>query len=161
MTGVVKSYNITYWNSSSPSIIAGPVRSNTANVTLQNLTSGTNYTVSVVTIIPWGYQSTAVIGSVCTKPLSVKSPQIGAKTTNSMSLTWTQPDEYQSSYTYRVQTNATSPSTLINNTTVSSASATIGNLTAGETYTFLVYTISVCNIQSDPTSITDCTRKYY
>ncbi|XP_073460259.1 receptor-type tyrosine-protein phosphatase beta-like [Aquarana catesbeiana] len=157
MTGVVKSYNITYWNSSSPSIISGTVISNTTYVTLQNLISGTNYSVSVVTVIPWGYQSTSVIGSVCTKPISVTLPQIVAKTTNSMSLTWTQPDEYQSSYTYRVQTNVTSSSTLINNTIVSSASATIGYLTAGETYTFTVYTISACNIQSDPVSITDCT----
>ncbi|PIO13603.1 hypothetical protein AB205_0200460, partial [Aquarana catesbeiana] len=72
-----------------------------------------------------------------------------------MSLNWTQPDEYQSSYTYRVQTNVNSSSTQINNTTVSSA--TIGNLTAGETYTFTVYTISACNIQSDPVPIIDCT----
>ncbi|XP_040183949.1 receptor-type tyrosine-protein phosphatase eta-like [Rana temporaria] len=157
MTGVVKSYNIIYRNSSSPSIIAGNVTSDTTSVTLQNIISGTNYTISVVTVGVWGYQTTAVIGSVCTKPLSVKSPQIGAKTTNSMSLTWTQPDEYQSSYTYRVQTNVTSSSEMINNIIVSGASATIGNLTAGETYTFLIYTISACNIQSDPTSITDCT----
>ncbi|PIO15738.1 hypothetical protein AB205_0108230, partial [Aquarana catesbeiana] len=75
-----------------------------------------------------------------------------------MSLNWTQPDEYQSSYTYRVQTNVTSSSTLINNTIVSSASAAIGILTAGETYTFLIYTISACNCtESDPVSIADCT----
>ncbi|XP_040183982.1 receptor-type tyrosine-protein phosphatase beta-like isoform X1 [Rana temporaria] len=156
MTGVVKSYNI-YWNTSSPSIIAGTVTSNTTSVTLQNLTSGTNYTISVVTVGVWGYQSTAVIESVCTKPISVTSLQIVAKTTNSTSLIWTQPDEYQSSYTYRVQTKATSSSEMINNTIVSGASATIGNLTAGETYTFTVYTISACNKESDPTSITDCT----
>ncbi|XP_073459928.1 receptor-type tyrosine-protein phosphatase eta-like [Aquarana catesbeiana] len=157
MTGVMKSYNITYWNFSS-SIIAGPVRSDNANVTLQNLMSGSNYTISVVTVGALGYQSTSVIGLVCTKPLSVKLPQIVAKTTNSMSLNWTQPDEYQSSYTYRVLTNVTSSSTLINNTIVSSASATIRNLTAGETFTFLIYTISACNsTESNPVSITDCT----
>ncbi|PIO15739.1 hypothetical protein AB205_0108240 [Aquarana catesbeiana] len=65
MTGVMKSYNITYWNSSS-SIIAGPVRSDNTNVTLQNLMSGFNYTISVLTVGALGYKSTSVIGLVCT-----------------------------------------------------------------------------------------------
>ncbi|KAM5138236.1 uncharacterized protein ACMZJ9_016836 [Mantella aurantiaca] len=156
--GVVKLYNITYWNSSSPTIIAGNVTSNPTTVTLQNLASGSNYTMSVVTVGARGYQSTLVTASVCTKPISVTSPTIANNSTNIVFLNWTQPDEYQSSYTYRVQTNLTSPSTLINNTIVTSGSATIYNLKAGETYTFLIYTRSTCNTtESDPTTITDCT----
>ncbi|XP_077309610.1 receptor-type tyrosine-protein phosphatase eta isoform X5 [Lithobates pipiens] len=153
MTGVVKSYYITYWKSSSPSIIYGPVISNTTYVTLQNLTSGTNYSVSVATVIPLGYKSTPVIQSVYTKPMRVQSLQINSAATTNISLNWAKPDEYQSSYTYRVQTNATSPTIIVIN-----ESATIGNLTPGETYTFNVYVRAADNAtESDPVSVTNCT----
>ncbi|KAM5138257.1 uncharacterized protein ACMZJ9_016859 [Mantella aurantiaca] len=158
MTGVVKSYYITYWISSSPSIVAGNVTSNQTTVTLQNQISGSNYTMSVVTVGVRGYQSTPVTALVCTKPISVKLPMIASKSTHSMTLNWSQPDEYQSSYSYRVQTNINSSSTMINNTIVINGAAAIFNLMPGETYTFLIYTRSACNsTESDPVSITDCT----
>ncbi|XP_068115987.1 receptor-type tyrosine-protein phosphatase beta-like [Hyperolius riggenbachi] len=155
MTNVEKSYNITYWKSSSPSAIAGSTTSTTANVTLQNLTSGTNYTISVVTVGVRGYQSTAVTGWVVTKPLVVTSLRVGNKTTSSVTLSWSSLD-YQSSYTYRVLTYVTS--SLINTTTVTNTSATITNLIPGGTYTFTVYTVAADNVTlSDPLAITDCT----
>ncbi|KAM5138256.1 receptor-type tyrosine-protein phosphatase eta-like [Mantella aurantiaca] len=155
MTGVTKSYNINYyWNASSPNTTT----SNSANVTLLSLKSGSNYTIAVVTVGVRGYQSTPVSRSVFTKPFSVKSPQFYNVTSSSVSLNWSKPDEYQSSYSYRVQTNVTSPSTLINNTIVTNESATIVSLTPGETYTFLVYTRAADNVtESDPVSLTTCT----
>ncbi|XP_077143238.1 uncharacterized protein LOC143806509 isoform X1 [Ranitomeya variabilis] len=155
MAGVNKSYNISYGIYPSTNL---SVTSPTTNVTLQSLISGTNYSITVVTVGVRGYQSSPVTTSVYTKPISVKSLQIGAVTSYSVSLTWSRPDEYQSSYSYRVQTNVTSSASMINNTIVTSESATIMNLTPGETYTFLVYTRAADNItESDPVSNTSCT----
>ncbi|XP_073434625.1 receptor-type tyrosine-protein phosphatase beta-like [Dendrobates tinctorius] len=155
MTGVNKTYNISYGIYPSTNL---SVTSSTTNVTLQSLISGTNYSITVVTVGVRGYQSSPVTTSGYTKPISVKSLQIGAVTSYSVSLTWSKPDEYQTSYTYRVQTNVTSSATIENNTIVTSESATIMNLTPGETYTFMVYTRAADNItESDPVSNTTCT----
>ncbi|XP_075044783.1 receptor-type tyrosine-protein phosphatase eta [Mixophyes fleayi] len=155
MTNVTKSYNITYGNSSSST---WTVSSNTTNVTLQSLTSGTSYTISVVTVGVWGYQSLPVSASLYTKPMPVKSLMNNTSSMVSVSLFWSRPDEYQSTYTYRVQTNVTSPATMINNTLVINESATIMDLIPGETYTFMVYTRAADNVtESDPVSVTTCT----
>ncbi|XP_068116385.1 uncharacterized protein [Hyperolius riggenbachi] len=157
MAGVTKSYNVTYWKSSSPSAIAGSTTSTTTAVTLQNLTSGVNYTISVVTLGVRGYQSTAVTGWVVTKPLVIKSLSVGSKTTSSLTVSWGRPDEYQSSYTYKVLTYITSSSALLSNTAVTNPSTTITSLTPGGTYTFTVYTVAADNVTlSDPLAITDC-----
>ncbi|XP_071972729.1 receptor-type tyrosine-protein phosphatase eta-like [Engystomops pustulosus] len=154
MTSVDKSYNISYGNSSG----TWTVTSNTTSISLQNLTSGTNYTIAVVTVGVRGYQSSAVSTSVYTKPMSVKSLQISNVTSSSVSLTWSKPDEYKTSYSYRVQTKVSSSATMLYNTIVTSESATIMALTPGETYTFLVYTRAADTItESDPVSYTTCT----
>ncbi|PIO23448.1 hypothetical protein AB205_0025880, partial [Aquarana catesbeiana] len=154
MTNVTKSYNIIYyWNASSPITVT----SNSANVTLLSLKSGSNYNITVVTVGVRGYLSTPVSRSVFTKPLPVKLPQYFNVTSTSVSLNWSRPDEYQSSYTYRVQTNVTS-STMLNNITVTNESATLVNLTLGGTYTFLIYTRAADNVtESDSVSVTTCT----
>ncbi|XP_072277665.1 receptor-type tyrosine-protein phosphatase eta-like [Pyxicephalus adspersus] len=156
MTSVMKSYSITYWNSSSS--VNWTVPSNTPYVTLENMTSGTNYTVSVVTVGVRGYLSTPVISYVFTKPMPVISLQNTSSTTSSVALIWRKSFEYQSSYSYRVQTNVTSPSAVVKNMTVTSESANITDLSAGETYTFIVYTRAADIVtESDPVSITSCT----
>ncbi|XP_040266273.1 receptor-type tyrosine-protein phosphatase eta-like [Bufo bufo] len=155
MIGVTKSYNISYGMFPSTNII---VTSNATNVTLQKLTSGTNYSITVVTVGVRGYPSSPVSTSVYTKPMSVNSLEISNVTSSSVSLTWSKPDEYQTSFSYRVQTNLTSSSVMINDTIVRSESATIMNLTAGETYTFMVYTRAADDItESDPVSRSTCT----
>ncbi|KAG8550864.1 hypothetical protein GDO81_029631, partial [Engystomops pustulosus] len=154
MTGVDKSYNISYGNSSG----TWTVTSNTTSISLQNLTSGTNYTITVVTVGVRGYQSSPVTTSVYTKPMSAISLQISNFTTNSVSLSWSKPVEYKTSYSYRVQTNVSSSATMLYNTPVTSESATIMTLTPGETYTFLIYTRAADTItESDPVSNTTCT----
>ncbi|CAJ0967513.1 unnamed protein product, partial [Ranitomeya imitator] len=154
MAGVNKIYNISYGISPSTTL---SVTSPTTSVTLQSLISGTNYSITVVTVGVRGYQSSPVTTSVYTKPMPVKSLQIGAVTTYSVSLSWNKPDEYQTSYSYRVQTNVTSSATMVYNTIVTSESATIMNLTPGETYTYLIYTRAADNsTESDPVLNTTC-----
>lgn len=64
MAGVTKSYKITYyWNASSPSTVT----SNSLNATLTSLKSGSNYTITVVTVGVRGYLSTPVSRSVFTR----------------------------------------------------------------------------------------------
>ncbi|XP_077309554.1 receptor-type tyrosine-protein phosphatase eta-like [Lithobates pipiens] len=154
MTGVPKSYNITYyWNADSHITVL----SNSPNATLRSLKSGSNYTITVVTVGARGYQSIPVSRSVFTKPLPVNLPQTLKVTSSSVSLNWSRPNESHSSYTYRVQTNVTSQS-MINNTIVTSESASIVNLTPGQTYTFLIYTRAADNVsESEPVSLTTCT----
>ncbi|KAM4017401.1 receptor-type tyrosine-protein phosphatase eta-like [Anomaloglossus baeobatrachus] len=155
MTGVTKSYNIGYGISPSTTL---SVTSTTTNVALQSLISGTNYSISVVTVGVRGYQSSPVTTSVYTKPMFIQSLQISAVTSDSVSLRWSRPDEYQTSYRYRVQT-FNSSAAVINNTIVTSESAIIMNLTAEETYTFLVYTRAADNsTESDPVSSTTSTK---
>ncbi|XP_066439538.1 receptor-type tyrosine-protein phosphatase beta-like isoform X2 [Eleutherodactylus coqui] len=154
MSGLKKSYHISYRNSSG----MWTVTSNTTNVILQDLRSGTNYSITVVTVGVSGYQSSPASASAYTKPFSVKSLQFSHVTSYSASLTWSQPDEYQPSYSYRVQTNVTSSSIVKSNTIVTSESATIMDLTPGETYTYLVYTRAADNLtESDPVLVTNCT----
>ncbi|PIO15542.1 hypothetical protein AB205_0002910 [Aquarana catesbeiana] len=93
-----------------------------------------------------------------TKPLPVNQLQYFNVTSTSVSLNWSAPNESQSSYTYRVQTNVTSSSSIANNIIVTNQSATIGNLIPGQTYTFLIYTRAADNVtESDPVSLSTCT----
>ncbi|XP_077309651.1 uncharacterized protein LOC143929620 isoform X1 [Lithobates pipiens] len=93
--------------------------------------------------------------------MPVKSLWGSFSSTDSISLFWTKPDGYQSTYSYRVQTNITSPSTLISNIKVTGETATIPNLTPGETYTFTVFTTAADNVtKSDPVSLTPVTRPF-
>ncbi|CAH2325707.1 receptor-type tyrosine- phosphatase eta-like [Pelobates cultripes] len=77
-------------------------------------------------------------------------------TTVSVFLTWNQPDESRSDYTYRVQIANTS-SVVINQTT-SSNQLNVTNLTPGVTYTFTVFTRAADNVtESQSVSYTTCT----
>ncbi|XP_075423779.1 receptor-type tyrosine-protein phosphatase beta-like isoform X1 [Ascaphus truei] len=150
MTGVVKTFNITYRNSSGAT---WSLSSNTASVTLQSLRSGSNYTITVVTVGVRQYQSLPVSNTVTTKPKPVKLLRSRNVTSNSVPLSWDKPDEYNSYYTYRVQTNTSVSSSII----VTNESVTISNLTAGETYTFSVFTRADNVTEGESLSVTTCT----
>ncbi|XP_018410464.1 PREDICTED: receptor-type tyrosine-protein phosphatase eta [Nanorana parkeri] len=98
MTGVIKSYTITYWNSSSS--LNWTVTSNTTNAALASLTSGTNYTVSVVTIGVRGYQTTPVIRYVFTIPDPVSELIVTDVTATSISLKWKCPNGIFSTFSF-------------------------------------------------------------
>ncbi|XP_068116012.1 receptor-type tyrosine-protein phosphatase eta-like [Hyperolius riggenbachi] len=170
MNGVIRTYGVAFGslsaiNNASVQTMLDSVSSyfswttlNNTSVTLQNLTSGTNYTIVVVTVGVRGYWSMPVSRNVFTKPRTVNYLQATNLTVNSAYLYWSRPEEYQSAYRYRVLTNVTSSSTLINDTTVTSESATVMGLTPGETYTFTVYTVAADGVtESDPVSIVTCT----
>ncbi|CAH2325712.1 receptor-type tyrosine- phosphatase beta-like isoform X7 [Pelobates cultripes] len=152
MINVAKSFNIIYSNSLS----SWTVSVNTLSATLQNLTSGTNYTITVVTVGAWQYQSSSVTSSIYTKPMPVKQLGNNGTTTVSVFLIWNQPDEYRSDYTYRVQT--ASPLSVVINQTASSNQLNVTNLTPGVTYTFTVFTRAADNVtESQSVSYTTCT----
>ncbi|XP_053305201.1 titin-like [Spea bombifrons] len=156
MTNTEKSFNVTYRTSSD----TRSVSSNVSNINLQNLTSGTKYTISVVTVGAREYQSSAVSRDVYTKPMVINQLQKNNLTSESISLTWNKSNEYNSDYSYRVQTNS-SAGMLINETIVRSESVTVTNLTPGETYTFTVFTRAADGLtESQPTSYTTCTCEY-
>ncbi|XP_053545324.1 receptor-type tyrosine-protein phosphatase beta [Bombina bombina] len=145
MTNVTKSFNITY----SSTLGNGTVSSNNTNVTLQNLSSGTKYTITVVTVADCQYQSSSVNSEVTTRPYAVNNLTISSKT-DSITLNWSKPYEYNNNYTYKVQTDVSS-------TIVQSESATISNLTPGKTYTFTVTARAYNETEGDSVSVTGCT----
>ncbi|XP_071972730.1 receptor-type tyrosine-protein phosphatase eta-like [Engystomops pustulosus] len=128
------------------------------NTSLMSFGSGTQY------VIYYGNDTVSCCRTVFTKPLPVRFPQYPAiiETYHSSLVRWSKPDEYKTSYSYRVQTNVSSSATMLYNTIVTSESVEIMDLTQGETYTFLVYTIAADNItESDPMSYTYCHPPYW
>ncbi|XP_075044785.1 receptor-type tyrosine-protein phosphatase eta-like [Mixophyes fleayi] len=148
MTSVTKSYNIIYGNSSSST---WTVSSNTTNVTLQSLTSGTNYTITVVTVGVRGYQSLPVSGSVYTNPSPPRSLIFNTFETNRITLSWGEPvnmTDVIKSYNITYGNSSSSTWTVSSNTT----SVTIQSLTSGTNYTITVVTVGVRGYQSLPVS---------
>uniref|UniRef100_A0A8C5R1K3 Protein-tyrosine-phosphatase n=1 Tax=Leptobrachium leishanense TaxID=445787 RepID=A0A8C5R1K3_9ANUR len=143
---------------------------NSSSVTLKNQTTATNQ--SVVTDLTPGETYTFTVFTraadnvtesepdsymTCTEPLPVMQLRSSNVTPNSVSLIWDGPNEYNSDYTYRVQT--ANSSTEVNNETTSTNQSVITNLTAGETYTFTVFTRAADNItESEPVSYLTCTE---
>ncbi|MEE6523339.1 hypothetical protein FKM82_022191, partial [Ascaphus truei] len=86
-------------------------------------------------------------------PKPVTKLQTRNVTSNVISMIWDKPDEYNSYYTYRVQTNTSVSSSSI---IVTNESATISSLTAGETYTFSVFTRADNVTEGESLSVTTC-----
>nr|XP_033784675.1 receptor-type tyrosine-protein phosphatase beta-like [Geotrypetes seraphini] len=124
-------FNITYKPSSGYSL-----HRNDTSVNLTGLTAGTKYTVTVVTIGALGYQSLPESNSFYTKPKKPRNLQLFKVTNNSVVLKWDQPDEYSSTYTYRVEKNGDASS----NTTSKNEMVTVEQLTPGQNYSFSVFT---------------------
>ncbi|KAJ8252589.1 hypothetical protein COCON_G00219010 [Conger conger] len=75
----------------------------TANnmTTLKNLTSGTLYSISVVTVGPMGYQSTPVTAEISTRPESVRGLKVSSTSVNMINITWQEPVGLKPGYSYR------------------------------------------------------------
>ncbi|PIO22426.1 hypothetical protein AB205_0059140 [Aquarana catesbeiana] len=148
MTNVIKSYNITYyWNASSSVTVA----SNSPHVTLSSLKSGSNYTITVVTVGARGYLSTPVSGSVFTIPGQAVGVTVNNyQSVNSLVVNWTAPAGIVSNYNVTITGDVNR--TLQNNST----QVTFTNLLPGRNYTVTVQTISgSCN--SLITTVTEAT----
>uniref|UniRef100_A0A8C5WKS8 protein-tyrosine-phosphatase n=1 Tax=Leptobrachium leishanense TaxID=445787 RepID=A0A8C5WKS8_9ANUR len=151
------SYRVQTANSSSVTLKNQTTATNQSVVT--NLTAGETYTFTVFTrAADTVTESVSVSHTTCTEPQPVKQLRSSNVTTDSVSLIWDHPDEYKSDYTYRVQTANSSSVTLKNQTTATNQSV-VTDLTAGETYTFTVFTRAADNVtESEPESYTTCTE---
>ncbi|XP_030646855.1 receptor-type tyrosine-protein phosphatase eta isoform X2 [Chanos chanos] len=131
------SYNVTYSNSSHSDSVMTLNTENTS-VVLSDLLSGTPYNISVVTVGPQDLRSEAVQSiQITTRPYPVTGLSATAPSTSAVLLKWTEPQEHQTSYTYRVHTsNCISTSS---NQTVNITEADITNLTPGTKCLFSVY----------------------
>ncbi|PIO22427.1 hypothetical protein AB205_0059140 [Aquarana catesbeiana] len=148
MTNVIKSYNITYyWNASSSVTVA----SNSPHVTLSSLKSGSNYTITVVTVGARGYLSTPVSGSVFTNPTPPRNISFILIQTNTTTLSWVEPVNMTrviKSYNIAYYWNASSPITVTSNY----QNVTLLSLKSGSNYTITVVTVGARGYLSTPVS---------
>ncbi|KAJ8343213.1 hypothetical protein SKAU_G00305420 [Synaphobranchus kaupii] len=123
---------------------------------LANLTSGTLYNISLVTVGPMNYQSTAVTAEIYTRPYPVLG--LIATTINTMvvRLRWQRPQGYQQGYSYRVETSGctSAPQTQIEENSM----ATITGLNPGTNCSFTIYTQVQSTIEGEPTSVYQYTK---
>ncbi|XP_035273586.1 receptor-type tyrosine-protein phosphatase eta-like isoform X4 [Anguilla anguilla] len=122
---------------------------------LDNLTSGTPYNISVVTVGPLGYQSMPVRILATTRPYPVRQLRGAAINTSSILLIWDQL-EPKDGYTYNVTVaypNGTLKKLRVNSTTVH-----IGGLQSGYNHTFTITTLAADGTAADPWSISLFTK---
>ncbi|CAI5664714.1 unnamed protein product [Oreochromis niloticus] len=125
---------------------------------LGNLTSGSPYNISVVTVGVMGYKSTSVTTVNYTRPFPVSNLTQTQITTNAVTLVWTQ-QESKLSYSYRVQVTNESNVT-VNELNVKITNATIINLRSGSNFNFTVTTLTADGTQADPVTVSYFTRPY-
>ncbi|XP_062918198.1 receptor-type tyrosine-protein phosphatase eta-like isoform X2 [Mobula hypostoma] len=148
------SFNVTYDSGSAK--MSETV--NTTSTVILNVTSGTNYTISVATVVRGNISSDVVSISQFTQPNVVNSLQVDDVGTNSITLNWKQPIGYKDDYRYWVVTEDSSePTITIQNETVQFENATVSNLIAGTNNTFTVITL-VANVQSDSREVSSYTK---
>ncbi|XP_028442176.1 receptor-type tyrosine-protein phosphatase eta [Perca flavescens] len=122
---------------------------------LDNLQSGSLYSISVVTEGVLNYQSTAVTTKNYTRPYPVTNLTMTNITTNAVTLVWDQP-ESKPNYSYLVQTNNSS----IFVSVVVSKNITINGLLSGSNYNFTVTTQTPDGTKADPVPVSNFTRPY-
>ncbi|KAG5849218.1 hypothetical protein ANANG_G00107630 [Anguilla anguilla] len=122
---------------------------------LDNLTSGTPYNISVVTVGPLGYQSMPVRILATTRPYPVSKLQRAEINTSSISLIWDQL-EPKDGYTYNV--TVAYPNGTLKNQSVNSTTVHIGGLQSGYNHTFTITTLAADGTAADPRSISLFTK---
>ncbi|XP_059507901.1 receptor-type tyrosine-protein phosphatase eta isoform X2 [Stegostoma tigrinum] len=148
-------FNVTYDNGSN----AETITTNTNFITISNLTSGTKYVISVVTVGPGNLPSGPVTITQYTKPNPVRNVQIAHVTTNSITFNWTQPLEYRNEYSYQVETKESGTSSgNIRNEIVTSEQITVEDLIPGTNYTFSISTLAADNTSADAAMASSYTR---
>ncbi|XP_028307374.1 receptor-type tyrosine-protein phosphatase eta isoform X2 [Gouania willdenowi] len=117
------------------------------NLELSSLMSGASYNVAVQTVGAQNLQSSAVYGLFFTLPNPVSNLAAHARSTTSVTVTWSYPLGVRSYYQFSVQTfNATGG--LVNSTTVSGNSTDISNLEPGSGYDIRVTTVAAPGSES-------------
>ncbi|XP_041054370.1 receptor-type tyrosine-protein phosphatase eta isoform X1 [Carcharodon carcharias] len=148
-------FNVTYHNGSTTEYMT----ENTTATTISNLTSGTNYTISVATIGPGNLQSVFVSTTHFTKPNPIANLQVVQINTTSITLSWTRPDQYKVGYQYRVLTDGSpAPIGSSGNQTVRKENVSVTELTPGTNYTFSVITLAEDGTEADPVVVANYTE---
>ncbi|KAM9753688.1 receptor-type tyrosine-protein phosphatase eta [Menidia menidia] len=119
---------------------------------LENLKSGSPYSISVITIGVWGYTSTEVTAENYTKPYAVTELKQTEITTNSVTLVWEQ-RESKTSYSYEVHVADKPPAKVVNIT-----GATVLDLRSGSNYSFTVTTLTADGTRAEPETVSYFTR---
>ncbi|XP_042268585.1 receptor-type tyrosine-protein phosphatase eta isoform X4 [Thunnus maccoyii] len=117
------------------------------NTVLSSLSSGMSYNITVKTIGPQNLMSEVVSNSAYTRPNPVLNLVASPKSTTSVKVKWSYPQEAQPYYVYVVQTY-NSTGTLVDNKTVSNKSTDVHDLEPGTRYNITVTTIAAQGSES-------------
>ncbi|XP_056138392.1 receptor-type tyrosine-protein phosphatase eta [Lampris incognitus] len=120
--------------------------SSSNSAVLSSLSSGTFYNISVETVGPQGLRSAAVWNSTYTIPNPVLNLIATPENTDSVKLQWSEPQDVQTYYTYRVETSNTA-ATPVNNIANSNSTVVTG-LEPGTRYNFNVSTVAAPGSES-------------
>ncbi|XP_042150857.1 receptor-type tyrosine-protein phosphatase eta isoform X1 [Oncorhynchus tshawytscha] len=129
----------------------------TTNITITGLQSGSNYTFTVTTLTGDGTMATPVTVSYFTRPFAVSGLVASTVNTTTVNLTWTKPPQYQSGYTYRIQTEGCM-SAPTNRTTETGEGDLISELTPGTRCTFSVSVKALNSIEGESVSTSQYTK---
>nr|XP_046208371.1 receptor-type tyrosine-protein phosphatase eta-like isoform X3 [Oncorhynchus gorbuscha] len=129
----------------------------TTNITITGLQSGSNYTFTVTTLTVDGTMATPVTVSYFTRPFAVSGLVASTVNTTTVNLTWTKPPQYQSGYTYRIQTEGCM-SAPTNRTTETGEGDLISELTPGTRCTFSVSVKALNSIEGESVSTSQYTK---
>ncbi|KAJ8343214.1 hypothetical protein SKAU_G00305430 [Synaphobranchus kaupii] len=123
---------------------------------LANLISGTLYNISMVTIGPMNYQSTAVTAEIYTRPYPVLGLNATTINTTVVVLHWQRPQGYEPGYSFRVETSGCMP--VPRNQIELDSMATITGLPPGTNFSFTVYSQVQNSIEGEPISVYQYTK---
>ncbi|XP_015237762.1 PREDICTED: receptor-type tyrosine-protein phosphatase eta-like [Cyprinodon variegatus] len=129
---------------------------NTTNTSYDvfGLEPGSNYNISIRTIVDSDSESSPVEVSSYTMPKAVTNLNASFVNTTFIQLTWTRQTDHKASYSYLVE--AFHDSGLVSNYSTPIEAFPFDNLTPGTNYTFKVYTVQE-EVKSTPASISDTT----
>ncbi|XP_029607466.1 titin isoform X6 [Salmo trutta] len=139
------------------SVTANTRMSNYNYTTITGLQSGSNYTFTVTTLTGDGTMATPVMVSYFTRPFTISGLVASTVNTTTVNLTWTKPPQYQSGYTYRIQTEGC-VSAPTNHTTATGEGDLISELTPGTRCTFSVSVKALNSIEGESVSTSQYTK---
>uniref|UniRef100_UPI00398EBC90 receptor-type tyrosine-protein phosphatase eta-like n=1 Tax=Pristiophorus japonicus TaxID=55135 RepID=UPI00398EBC90 len=131
----------------------GSVIERTNSTTITDLEAGTNYTISVTTIVSGDVKSEAVVINQFTKPNPVTNVRVLNQNTTSVTLSWDRPIDHKLGYSYRVETRGDPPSDHI----VVEDTITVAQLNPGTRYAFSVFTLAPDRTPADSVNVSHTT----